>query len=122
MTPEQTLDWLAEQHKSQCNEDRPVQEWIRSMKSMLPEPVGYVTLIDTPFGDKLKPVLTIAVPVGSKLYTAPPAPVPLTLAKIRAMWGGKNGLEDCDLCKFDDFVKVVRFIESASDITEKGQP
>ncbi len=48
MTPEQTLDWLAEQHKSQCNEDRPVQEWIRSMKSMLPaptvqEPVGYTT-------------------------------------------------------------------------------
>jgi hypothetical protein len=39
MTPEQTLDWLAEQHKSQCNEDRPVQEWIRSMKSMLPAPV-----------------------------------------------------------------------------------
>jgi hypothetical protein len=47
MTPEQTLDWLAEQHKSQCNEDRPVQEWIRSMKSMLPapvqEPYGYVS-------------------------------------------------------------------------------
>ena len=45
MTPEQTLDWLAEQHKSQCNEDRPVQEWIRSMKSMLPasvqEPVAW---------------------------------------------------------------------------------
>jgi hypothetical protein len=39
MTPEQTLDWLAEQHKSQCNEDRPVQEWIRSMKSMLSAPV-----------------------------------------------------------------------------------
>jgi hypothetical protein len=39
MTPEQTLDWLAEQHKSQCNDDRPVQEWIRSMKSMLPAPV-----------------------------------------------------------------------------------
>jgi hypothetical protein len=36
------------------------------------EPVGYVKLIDTPFGKKLKPVLTIAVPVGSKLYTAPP--------------------------------------------------
>jgi hypothetical protein len=30
-------------------------------------------LIDTPFGEKLKPVLTIAVPVGSKLYTTPPA-------------------------------------------------
>jgi hypothetical protein len=39
MTPEQTLDWLAEQHKSQCNEDRPVQEWIRGMKLMLPAPV-----------------------------------------------------------------------------------
>jgi hypothetical protein len=39
MTPEQTLDWLAEQHKSQCNEDRPVQAWIRSMKLMLPAPV-----------------------------------------------------------------------------------
>ena len=39
MTPEQTLDWLAEQHKSQCNEDRPVQEWIRSMKLVLPAPV-----------------------------------------------------------------------------------
>jgi hypothetical protein len=46
------------------------------------EPVGYVKLIDTPFGEKLKPVLTIAVPVGSKLYTTPPAaqPAPVTLA------------------------------------------
>ena len=57
------------------------------------------------------------------VYASPPAaPVPLTLAKIRAMWGSENGLEDCDLCKFDDFVQVVRFIESASGITEKGQP
>jgi hypothetical protein len=52
----------------------------------------------------------------------PAAPVPLTLAKILAMWGSENGLEDCDLCKFDDFVQVVRFIESASGITEKDQP
>jgi len=36
------------------------------------EPVGYVKLIDTPFGKKLKPVLTVAVTVGSKLYTTPP--------------------------------------------------
>ena len=45
------------------------------------QPIGYVKLIDTPFGEKLKPVLTVAVPVGSKLYTTPPAqpaPVPLT--------------------------------------------
>jgi hypothetical protein len=37
------------------------------------QPIGYVKLIDTPFGEKLKPVLTVAVPVGSKLYTTPPA-------------------------------------------------
>ena len=52
MTPEQTLDWLAEQHKSQCNEDRPVQEWIRSMKSMLPVPVPDVP--ETDFGNMTK--------------------------------------------------------------------
>ncbi len=52
MTPEQTLDWLAEQHKSQCNEDRPVQEWIRSMKSMLPAPVQDVP--ETDFGNMTK--------------------------------------------------------------------
>jgi hypothetical protein len=52
MTPEQTLDWLAEQHKSQCNEERPVQEWIRSMKSMLPahvqEPVAWMYWLNGP--------------------------------------------------------------------------
>jgi hypothetical protein len=37
MTPEQTLDWLAQQHFNQCREDRPVQHWIRKMKSELPE-------------------------------------------------------------------------------------
>jgi hypothetical protein len=36
MTPEQTLDWLAQQHFDQCREDRPVQHWIRKMKSELP--------------------------------------------------------------------------------------
>lgn len=38
MTPEQTLDWLAQQHWDQCREDRPIQDWIRKMKSQLPEP------------------------------------------------------------------------------------
>ena len=93
MTPEQTLDWLAEQHKSQCNEDRPVQEWIRSMKSMLPapvQPIGYVKLIDTPFGEKLKPVLTVAVPVGAKLYTTPPAAQPAVPEEIMH-WDGDDG-------------------------------
>jgi hypothetical protein len=37
MTPEQTLDWLADQHFDQCREERPIQDWIRKMKVMLPE-------------------------------------------------------------------------------------
>ena len=37
MTPEQTLDWLAQQHWDQCREDRPIQDWIRKMKSQLPQ-------------------------------------------------------------------------------------
>jgi putative cell wall-binding protein len=37
MTPEQTLDWLAQQHFNQCRKNRPVQHWIRKMKSELPE-------------------------------------------------------------------------------------
>jgi len=36
MTPEQTLDWLAQQHFDQCQEERPIQDWIRKMKNMLP--------------------------------------------------------------------------------------
>ncbi len=35
-TPEETLDWLADQHRAQCGEDRPIQEWIRMMKGVLP--------------------------------------------------------------------------------------
>jgi hypothetical protein len=35
------------------------------------EPVGYVGLTNSPFGEKLYPVLTLSVPVGSKLYTTP---------------------------------------------------
>jgi hypothetical protein len=33
---EKVLDWLAQQHWEQCREDRPVQHWIRSMKTQLP--------------------------------------------------------------------------------------
>lgn len=37
MTPEQTLDWLAQEHQYQCKEVRPIQDWIRQMKSQLPK-------------------------------------------------------------------------------------
>jgi hypothetical protein len=46
MTPEQTLDWLAQQHFDQCREDRPIQHWIRKMKSELPEQRTWVGLTD----------------------------------------------------------------------------
>lgn len=46
MTPEQTLDWLADQHQIQSGEDRPVQHWIRGMKSMLPSQPPQHTWID----------------------------------------------------------------------------
>ena len=29
-------DWLAQQHFYQCREERPIQDWIRKMKSQLP--------------------------------------------------------------------------------------
>jgi hypothetical protein len=77
MTPEQTLDWLAEQHKSQCNEDRPVQEWIRSMKLMLPAPVQEPVAWVTGFYAGRCVIKTInpaaILPVGVALYTTPPA-------------------------------------------------
>jgi hypothetical protein len=37
MTPEETLDWLAQQHYDQCREVRPIQDWIRKMKPQLPK-------------------------------------------------------------------------------------
>jgi hypothetical protein len=79
MTPEQTLDWLAEQHKSQCNEDRPVQEWIRSMKLMLPAPVQEpVAWARYPryTGAIQKAEIVFTKPEGRdwiELYTTPPA-------------------------------------------------
>lgn len=44
---------------------------------------------------------------------APPAPTaqPLSDEQIRNWWGSDNGLEDCDMCKVDDFTQVVRAIE-----------
>jgi hypothetical protein len=63
------------------------------------QPIGYVKLIDTPFGKKLKPVLTVAVPVGSKLYTTPPAqpsvPDAMTSADIQEHIEYVAGWNDC---------------------------
>jgi hypothetical protein len=55
---------------------------------------------------------------STPLYTKPQQRKPLTDDEIRKWWGTENGLEDCDMCKIDDFVKVVRAIEAAHGIKE----
>lgn len=58
------------------------------------------------------------------LYTAPPPQAvrePLTDEQVRRWWQRENGLEDCDLCKLDDFMKVARAVEAAHGITKGGQ-
>lgn len=40
----------------------------------------------------------------------------LTDAQIREWWASENGLEDCDLCKIDDFTQVVRAVEEKLSI------
>jgi len=38
--------------------------------------------------------------------------VGLTDEEMRQWWWKENGLEDCDMCKIDDFTKVVREVEA----------
>ena len=98
-------------------------EWVNSVMEQAQVFASAWSLVGSRFdsGNGLENAEEEKKALRAMLTTPPAAPVPLTLAKIRAMWGSENGLEDCDLCKFDDFVQVVRFIESASGITEKGQ-
>ena len=79
MTPEETLDWLAQQHFDQCREERPIQDWIRKMKSQLPkqeqgEPVAYVVTTEV-HGQMCSFIhrsdLTKLLPDGQLLYTTP---------------------------------------------------
>lgn len=52
------------------------------------------------------------------LFTAP-QPVerePLTVSQIRDWWASENGLEDCEMCKLTDFLRVVRAVEEKHGI------
>lgn len=107
MTPAQTLDWLADQHFDQCKEVRPVQDWIRKMKSQLPAPVqepvahfgsAYVNENGVHVTTVLGPV---AIPQDAKLYTHPqPKREPLTDKDFldwydSAIWGNEDFKECC---------------------------
>lgn len=46
---------------------------------------------------------------------------PLSDEQVRRWWERDNGLEDCNLCKLDDFMKAVRAVEAAHGITKGGQ-
>lgn len=52
-------------------------------------------------------------------WGAPPAQagaVPLTVSQIREWWASENGLEDCEMCKITDFLRVVRAVEEKHGI------
>lgn len=42
--------------------------------------------------------------------------VPLTVSQIREWWASENGLEDCEMCKITDFLRVVRAVEEKHGI------
>jgi hypothetical protein len=50
---------------------------------------------------------------GVLLYTTPQRTwVGLTDEEIKKWWASENGLEDCDMCKIDDFLMAVQAIEA----------
>ena len=46
------------------------------------------------------------------LWQKPPVKE-LTDENIRNIWASENGLEDMDMCKFDDFLQTFRFVKQA---------
>lgn len=63
----------------------------------------------------------VTVPAAPKVRASPASgdkesvreqAVAMTEAQIRDWWSSENGLEDCDLCKIDDFRQVVRAVEA----------
>ena len=54
--------------------------------------------------------------VLAKWGAQPVACEPLTTSQIRDWWASDNGLEDCDMCKLTDFLRVVRAVEEKHGI------
>jgi hypothetical protein len=56
---------------------------------------------------------------AASIATPPAAPPPLSVKQIHDWWASENGLEDCDMCKLEDFAKVVQAVEKAHNIGAK---
>jgi hypothetical protein len=87
------------------------------------------TEIDSPAGHCGTIYSEVFLPVGTKLYTTPPAaPVPLTDDQIWRLWWSRHdgccGLEGKKLGEIpvtkEEFVAIVRSVLSYYGITEKG--
>jgi hypothetical protein len=53
-------------------------------------------------------------------YVSPKQPAEaLTDKEISMWWASENGLEDCDMCRIEDFLKVVRAVEAKHGIKAK---
>jgi len=108
MTPEETLDWLAQQHFDQCREERPIQDWIRKMKVRLPaqpeqEPVAY-GMWDTMIGYGGR-MMSVRLDKGQDGCT-----VPLYITPPQRTWVGLTD-EDLAVCGDEDDVMLARYWE-----------
>ena len=54
------------------------------------------------------------------LSAAPAVREPLSGDVLYALWASENGLEDCKLCRLNDFTKAARFFEQAHGIAAPG--
>lgn len=88
-----------------------------------PEAQGPVGVITGKLGDICQ-FRSTTMRKGDAVYAAPPPKSvrePLSDEQVRRWWERDNGLEDCNLCKLDDFMKAVRAVETAHGITKGGQ-
>jgi hypothetical protein len=82
---------------------------IKQARSAPVQPIGYVKLIDTSFGKKLKPVLTVAVPVGAELYTTLPVSQPAPVQEpVARQYQGRDGV-------WKDFISEKHYKDTLED-------
>ena len=73
---------------------------------------GAVVPVDTETTQALVAEIKRLIDVVGGMALAQRTWVRLTDEEIKKWWASENGLEDCDMCKIDDFVMVARAIEA----------